>query len=52
MVAGDTKIRIHDVWAHNLEEEFAKVREVVKEYPFIAMVSNLFTIAEFFSFII
>uniref|UniRef100_A0A914UI44 poly(A)-specific ribonuclease n=1 Tax=Plectus sambesii TaxID=2011161 RepID=A0A914UI44_9BILA len=37
MVAGDAKIRIHDVWAHNLEEEFAKVRDVVKDYPFIAM---------------
>jgi len=36
MVMAD-KIRIHDVWAENLEEEFAKIREIVKDYPFIAM---------------
>jgi len=30
-------IEIHDVWAHNLEEEFARIREIVVQYPFIAM---------------
>lgn len=28
---------IRDVWAHNLEEEFAAIRRVVERYPFIAM---------------
>jgi len=28
---------IHDVWAINLEEEFAKIRDIVEQYPFIAM---------------
>ena len=31
---------IRDVWANNLEEEFHLVRQVVKRYPFIAMVSR------------
>jgi CCR4-NOT transcription complex subunit 7/8 len=31
---GDTFI---DVWASNLEEEFARLREIVKKYPYVAM---------------
>lgn len=26
-----------DVWANNLEEEFARLREIVKKYPYVAM---------------
>ncbi|XP_057514641.1 probable CCR4-associated factor 1 homolog 6 [Actinidia eriantha] len=30
-------IEIREVWAENLEEEFALIRDVVEEFPFIAM---------------
>lgn len=29
---------VQEVWAHNLLEEFAKIRQIVKKYNFIAMV--------------
>lgn len=35
---GPGKARIRDVWKHNLEEEMALLRELVEEYPYIAMV--------------
>ncbi len=28
-----------EVWAHNLEEEFVKIRKIVQKYPYISMVS-------------
>lgn len=28
---------IRDVWAENVEEEFASIRELIKQYPFVAM---------------
>ncbi|XP_031555628.1 CCR4-NOT transcription complex subunit 7-like [Actinia tenebrosa] len=28
---------IRDVWKDNMEEEFAKIREIVQEYPYVAM---------------
>lgn len=28
---------IRDVWAHNLEEEFRTIRQVVQQYQYIAM---------------
>lgn len=31
---------VQEVWAHNLLEEFAKIRRVVRTYNFIAMVSQ------------
>ena len=34
-----TDYGIVDVWDHNLEEEFAKIRLVVNQYPYVAMVS-------------
>jgi len=30
-------VSVHDVWSSNLEEEFAKIRDIVEQYPFIAM---------------
>lgn len=35
--ANGTTIEIRDVWAYNLEEEMANIREIVDEYPYIAM---------------
>lgn len=35
------RLEIRDVWAENLEEEMAIIREVVQKYPFIAMVSTV-----------
>lgn len=29
---------IRDVWKDNMEEEFAKIRDIVQDYPFVAMV--------------
>ena len=29
---------IRDVWNHNLEEEFKKVRQVIQQYKYVAMV--------------
>jgi hypothetical protein len=29
---------IRDVWAHNLEEELDIIRDIVEEFPFVAMV--------------
>jgi CCR4-NOT transcription complex subunit 7/8 len=28
---------IVDVWAHNLEAEFRKIRKIIQKYPFVAM---------------
>ena len=36
-----TSIDIRDVWESNLEEEFVRIRAIVQDYPFIAMVSSL-----------
>ncbi|XP_010932239.1 probable CCR4-associated factor 1 homolog 7 [Elaeis guineensis] len=33
----DESVEIREVWADNLEVEFAVIREIVDEYPFIAM---------------
>ncbi|RYP18383.1 hypothetical protein DL765_003995 [Monosporascus sp. GIB2] len=34
---GPGKARIRDVWKHNLEEEMAMLRDLVEDYPYIAM---------------
>uniref|UniRef100_A0A183BV30 poly(A)-specific ribonuclease n=1 Tax=Globodera pallida TaxID=36090 RepID=A0A183BV30_GLOPA len=31
------EITLHDVWANNLEAEFAKMRDFIDDYPFVAM---------------
>jgi hypothetical protein len=33
---------IQDVWAFNLEEEMAKIRELVENYPMVAMVRSAY----------
>jgi CCR4-NOT transcription complex subunit 7/8 len=35
---GASKGRIRDVWKHNLQEEMAIIRELIDDYPYVAMV--------------
>jgi len=28
---------LHEVWSHNLDHEFAMIRELIEHYPFVAM---------------
>lgn len=30
-------IKVRDVWAHNLEDELALIREVIENYQYVAM---------------
>ncbi|GMR48789.1 hypothetical protein PMAYCL1PPCAC_18984 [Pristionchus mayeri] len=30
-------VQIHDVWAANVEEEFGRMRELIRDYPYVAM---------------
>lgn len=32
------EVEIRDVWDHNLEEEMTNIRNLVNEYPYVAMV--------------
>ena len=34
----DCRFLIRDVWAENLEQEIATIRDVVEKYPYLAMV--------------
>jgi hypothetical protein len=40
-VMGD---QIRDVWATNLEQEFAQVRNLITQYPFVSMVALTFPV--------
>ena len=31
---------IVEVWAKNMEEEFARIRQIVQEYPYVSMVCS------------
>ncbi|CAL2036709.1 CBN-CCF-1 protein [Caenorhabditis brenneri] len=35
--SGATEIRIHNVYMSNVEEEFARIRGLVEDYPYVAM---------------
>uniref|UniRef100_A0A914M2Q6 poly(A)-specific ribonuclease n=1 Tax=Meloidogyne incognita TaxID=6306 RepID=A0A914M2Q6_MELIC len=37
MVVKIQDVTLHDVWASNLEEEFASLREFIDDYPYVAM---------------
>ncbi len=34
------KVEIRDVWAANLAEEMANIRDILEKYPYVAMVSK------------
>ncbi|VDO07031.1 unnamed protein product [Haemonchus placei] len=36
-MSANQEVRIHDVWNSNVEEEFAKMRTLIDDYPFVAM---------------
>ena len=35
--AEGVRVEIRDVWASNLEEEMEHIREIIEDYPFVAM---------------
>jgi len=37
MLLSASNLRMREVWAHNLDEECALIREVVRKYPYVAM---------------
>lgn len=37
LLTKSASIQIRDVWDDNLEEEFARIREIVDDYPYVAM---------------
>lgn len=52
MPANVSNFNIRDVWKNNMEEEFAKIRNIVENYPYVAMVSFLKLILPFSSLVI
>ena len=38
----DLEEHICEVWAHNLEEEMNRIRDIVEKYPYIAMVRTFY----------
>ena len=39
MPSNVTSFNIRDVWKNNMGEEFAKIRDIIENYPYVAMVS-------------
>jgi len=37
MPSNVTNFNIRDVWKNNMEEEFAKIRDIIENYPYVAM---------------
>lgn len=37
---GDSNTQFVEVWAKNLEDEFARMRHIVQNYPYVSMVSG------------
>ena len=44
MPSNVTNFNIRDVWKNNMEEEFAKIRDIIENYPYVAMVSSIYGI--------
>ena len=44
-IAPEGTEHICEVWAHNLEEEMDRLRDIAEKYPFIAMVRFLLSLA-------
>lgn len=42
MPSNVTNFNIRDVWKNNMEEEFAKIRDIIENYPYVAMVSSMY----------
>ena len=42
MPSNVTNFNIRDVWKNNMEEEFAKIRDIIENYPYVAMVSSIY----------
>ncbi len=36
-ILGNDTLRVREVWADNLEQEFELIRNVVEDYPYVAM---------------
>ncbi|KPM11474.1 CCR4-NOT transcription complex subunit 7-like protein [Sarcoptes scabiei] len=36
-MSSNETVGIREVWAHNMEEEFVRIRKIVQHYPFVAM---------------
>jgi hypothetical protein len=47
----DPRSLIRDVWAENLHEEMAMIREIVEDFPYVSMVSlylSVIAISDYF----
>ena len=44
--ANNCKFEIREVWEYNLEEEMAVIRDIVQDYPYLAMVRQCVCVCE------